>query len=89
MSNPLNTNDLQQIIHKINNPLAVIACKVDYLLLLVKNKSIDESNLTKDLKVIHDMTFQISELLNQLKNNHDESFSQSNQVCLNDARPRQ
>ena len=70
-------NELSQIVHKINNPLAIIACKVDCLAIQLQNKSIDESKITKDLEIIHNMTFQISELLNQLKNNY-ELFPHSN-----------
>ncbi len=77
MSDSTKKNELSQIVHKINNPLAVIACKVECLSILVQNKSLDENKIKKDLEIIQNMTFQISELLNQLKNNH-ELFLQPN-----------
>lgn len=84
MSEPMKKNELSQIVHKINNPLAIIACKVECLSIQVQNKSIDESKITKDLEIIHNMTFQISELLNQLKDN-PELFLQSNHNGLLEA----
>lgn len=77
MDNKLETNynnsDFFQLIHKINNPLAIIAAKTEYLMYRIqKNEenhlANDIKKVTHDLETIHKLTFQICDLLTQLRN---------------------